>query len=100
MARTWRVAGEIVSSKTLEQMWTPFELNDGSNGACGLGFFIEELGGKPLIQHSGGIFGWRTFTLFVPEDEIFVAVLTNCQRSGNVPVGLAKAVARQLSALE
>lgn len=43
----------------------------------GLGFGVEELGGRRVIGHGGGFPGYITSTLFDPKDRLAVVVLTN-----------------------
>ncbi|THF88895.1 beta-lactamase family protein [Deinococcus sp. KSM4-11] len=44
----------------------------------GLGFILDEVGGRPLVGHSGGFPGHITQSWLDPESGLSVSVLTNC----------------------
>ncbi|WP_161880957.1 serine hydrolase domain-containing protein [Deinococcus alpinitundrae] len=44
----------------------------------GLGFFVEEIGGRTVVGHSGGFPGHTTQSWLDPESGLAVSVLTNC----------------------
>jgi D-alanyl-D-alanine carboxypeptidase len=67
----------LVAPSLLERAWTPFRLNDGSSTGYGYGWGIGSYAGHRLIQHGGGIPGFITQALRLPDDQVFVAVLTN-----------------------
>ena len=90
------VAGELVSLDTLEEAWTPYPLEDGSSGRCGHGFMVPTDAGIRLVHHGGGIDGWRCHVLLLPDDDIFVAVLTNREAEGNDPQRVTSRIARLL----
>jgi CubicO group peptidase (beta-lactamase class C family) len=76
----WRnalLAGRLVKPATLDAMFTPFELNDGGYSRHGLGFIVTELQGHKIVGHGGSHNGWSTFVAMMPNDGIFVTVLTN-----------------------
>jgi CubicO group peptidase (beta-lactamase class C family) len=67
-------SGKVVKPSSLEQMWTPVKLNDGSTYPYGLGWIVDERRGHRLISH-GGITG--TEYSRYPDDGVVVIVLTN-----------------------
>lgn len=85
----------LLSEEARKKMMTPFQLDDGSSTDYGYGFLIGELRERPAIFHGGGIFGFITYGLRLPQERIYVAVLTNC--AGH-PVR-ADDVARRLAAI-
>lgn len=77
---TWNTAlfaGEVVSLESLEEMTTPFVLNNGELSNYGFGLAIQTLRGQPMISHTGGINGFITYAAYLPESDIYVAVLGN-----------------------
>lgn len=58
-------------------------LNNGDLTNYGYGWQINELNGKKSIEHGGGIFGFVTQGVYVPDEDIYVIVLTNT--NGNSP---------------
>lgn len=43
----------------------------------GLGWQVEDYGGRLLVSHTGGVNGFVTSTCFLPEEKIGIAVFTN-----------------------
>lgn len=70
-------SGKLISKKLLEKMYTPVKLNSGKTFDYGYGFSITNRNGKRAIVHGGGIDGFVTYAIYMPEDEIYTAVLTN-----------------------
>ena len=69
--------GEVMSAESLEHMTTPFELNDGESAGYGYGLAPGDIRGHPTIRHGGGIFGFSTDAVYLPEQDVFVAVFSN-----------------------
>lgn len=77
---TWANAlhsGQMVGEEYYRQMIARTVLNDGSTVAYGFGLDLEEFRGRPGLGHGGGINGFNTASLYLPEDNIFVAVFNN-----------------------
>jgi CubicO group peptidase (beta-lactamase class C family) len=77
---TWTAAlnsGKLISTQSLQKMYTPVKLNNGKTFAYGYGFSFVKLNGKRAIVHGGGIQGFVTYAIYIPEDDIYIAVLTN-----------------------
>jgi CubicO group peptidase (beta-lactamase class C family) len=62
---------KILSADSLKAMTTP------GKGDYGLGVMIVNRDGIRIVEHGGGIEGFNTFLLYVPERRICVAVLSN-----------------------
>jgi hypothetical protein len=58
-------------------MFTPTKLNNGKTEDYGYGWGLGTLFGEKLISHGGGINGFVTSAVRVPEKNVFVTVLTN-----------------------
>jgi hypothetical protein len=50
---------------------------DGTSTAYGYGWGISGYGGRSLVEHGGGINGFRTHAIRIPDDRVFVAVVSN-----------------------
>ncbi|MDB5003415.1 MAG: CubicO group peptidase beta-lactamase class family [Mucilaginibacter sp.] len=70
-------AGKLVSPKTLQQAYTPYQFPDGSLSEYGYGWFIRNLDGSKTIEHSGSTDGYQTDEIYLPEQDVFVAALFN-----------------------
>jgi serine beta-lactamase-like protein LACTB, mitochondrial len=82
--------GTLLKSATLDQMYTPGKLADGSPITYGLGWMVLS---KPLaadappttwIAHSGGATGGTTYLLRNPRAKLAVAILTNVQSAAGL----------------
>jgi D-alanyl-D-alanine carboxypeptidase len=70
-------SSKLVKQKLLKKAWTPVSLADGRSTQYGYGWGISPLDGKMFIEHGGGINGFICHTLRMPEERVFVAILTN-----------------------
>ena len=87
---TWTKAlhnGKVVKSESFKKAITPYILPSGSNTHYGYGLSTGNLLGVTTIEHSGGINGFLSNLVYVPGDDVCVAILTNCD--GEPPSGLA-----------
>jgi CubicO group peptidase (beta-lactamase class C family) len=69
-------SGKLISRESYRKMVTPF-LNN-----YGYGLNLREQMGKKVEEHGGGIFGFNTYLLRVPEDRLAVVVLANRNTPG------------------
>ncbi len=68
---------KLLSAEARQRLWTDYTLSDGEKTGYGFGWGLGEHGGKKIIQHSGGIFGFSTNGIRIPEENFYVAVLSN-----------------------
>ncbi|HEX5874818.1 MAG TPA: serine hydrolase domain-containing protein [Pyrinomonadaceae bacterium] len=69
--------GKILKPSTLEQMWTPVKLNNGTTSLYGFGWELTPIRDHKQVNHGGSLPGFRAqYTRFV-DDKISIAVLTN-----------------------
>lgn len=68
---------------SFKAMQTFDELNDGSANNYAFGVIIDEHLGHNIIQHSGGIGGFRSFVSVYPANKLSIAVLTNFSSSSS-----------------
>jgi CubicO group peptidase (beta-lactamase class C family) len=68
---------QLLKHETLQRAHISHQLTDGSATAYGYGWEISEYAGHRLIEHGGGIPGFRTRAIQMPDDRVFVAVLSN-----------------------
>ena len=69
--------GGWISKAGLESMWQPQILADGEATSYGYGWQLSTMDDRKMIHHGGGIHGFTTHALWIPEGDIFVAVLSN-----------------------
>ena len=68
---------------------------DGSTEKYGFGIAPREVRGRKALGHGGGIFGFSTDSIYLPKEDVFVAVFTNSDSPKTDP-GM---VMQQLAAL-
>ncbi|MEM9859784.1 MAG: serine hydrolase domain-containing protein [Bacteroidota bacterium] len=71
-------SNKLVRRQTLKLAYKNYEQVDGRKTNYGFGFFLDEINGSPTIEHAGGDYGFRTNAIYLPEEDVFVAVFTNC----------------------
>jgi len=81
----------ILKRATREQMWTPVKLNSGAAHAYGLGWQLNPLGNHRQIHHGGSLPGFRSHFSRLPDDNLSIIVLTNCESAN--PVVFVRGVA-------
>ena len=73
----------LVEKETLEMAHTPYRLSDGKSTGYGYGWFLSHLQGSPTIEHGGGINGYLTNSVYLPDEDVFVALFSN--NNGKAP---------------
>jgi len=95
---TWDAAltaGKLLRKETLVRMWTPYKLAGGDVTGYGYGWAISRFEGHPVIGHGGGINGFSCHVLRLPDDGLFVALLTNANGVEPSPEYIATKVAAE-----
>ena len=85
------VDGRVVGARSYLLMTTPDTLISGAKINYGFGLVPGQLSGKRMIGHSGGINGFTTYGMYMPDESLNVIVLSN---SDGGPGPLALNVAR------
>lgn len=78
---------KVISRKSLESAWTPVI------DKYGYGWIMDKIAGEHrIITHGGGINGFTTTMIRLPEDDAFVAVFSNheSQATGRIGMELAR----------
>ena len=70
--------GQVVRAANLAQAQRPYRLANGSDTAYGYGWELGTLQGSPVVKHVGRINGFLTYVLYLPQQQLFVSLLTNC----------------------
>jgi D-alanyl-D-alanine carboxypeptidase len=82
---------KLLKKSSLDEMWTPVKLNDGSVEDYGFGWFLGAINGHRLIRHGGA---WQGFTSDISryvDDKLTVIVLAN--RVASAPEQIGRGVA-------
>ena len=68
----------LISKESYEKAINGSTLNNGEKIGYGYGLQDGMTQGTKSISHGGGIFGYTTMGVYLPEEDIFVSVLSNC----------------------
>ncbi len=68
---------KLVKKETLDKAWTGYRLADGEDTHYGYGWFMSEIQGSPTIEHGGGINGYLSASIYLPREDVFVALFSN-----------------------
>ena len=70
-------SGKLISLNSYRQMITPFKLNDGRQSQYALGLNNFEIHKNKVIAHHGGTSGFSTIAVYFPDQDTYIAVLSN-----------------------
>lgn len=87
---------ELLPQARLQEMWTPYVLNDGTPCDRGLGWVLSDFEGHRQVHHGGLLPGFASNISRFVDDQLTVVVFTNSQFdwTANFPAALAKEVAQ------
>ena len=89
-------AGRLLKPASWKQAFTSYTLTDGKPTGYGYGWDVGKLRGSPAIGHGGNINGFSTYAVRLPQEEVYVALLTNIGSGGRAQPPL---VARKAAAV-
>ncbi len=69
--------GKVISTESRKKAHSSYNLKNGDPTGYGYGWFLGNVHGSPSIEHGGGINGFQSASIYLPEEKIFVAVLSN-----------------------
>jgi D-alanyl-D-alanine carboxypeptidase len=69
--------GKLLSASGYQQLWTSATLQNGRTTGYGLGWFVDNFNGHPLIQHGGNGYGYSSGLNRYPKDQLDVIILAN-----------------------
>lgn len=77
---TWHTAvhsGKLISKESLGKALTRYTLTDGKKTNYGYGWRFGYIRDSPSLWHGGWIFGFFTMAIYLPGEDLFVAVFSN-----------------------
>lgn len=86
-------SGKLLKAASWKMAFTPYKLSPENSTDYGYGWAVGKLQGAPMVHHGGGINGFRTYALRLPQQNVFVAVLANSDSGNGHPEVLAKKAA-------
>jgi CubicO group peptidase (beta-lactamase class C family) len=92
-------AKKLLGKASLDRMFTAARLKSGLSTHYGYGMGVSDFQGRRLLQHGGDINGFTTVVTRVPEEKLFIAILSNNEASDPRPDAVAlRIVAKALGA--
>ncbi|MDC7998822.1 serine hydrolase [Gilvibacter sediminis] len=79
--------GKLLPNEKLAAAFVNTTLNNGDPTYYGYGWQVNEVNESPSVEHGGGIFGYNTYGLYLPEEDVYVIAL--CNSNGNSPTDVA-----------
>ncbi len=86
-------SGKVVGKESLDKIFTPFHLANGRSICYGYGWVVGRYEGISILEHGGGVNGFRAHVLRLPEHDTYVAILSNNASPERSPVILARTIA-------
>lgn len=90
------VAGKVIDKKLLDRAWTTSKTKDGTPTGYGYGWRVSAEDGVHFVAHGGGINGFVSYGVLVPEKRLFVGMLHNALGSETDPTYTATKLALEV----
>ncbi|ALO44205.1 serine hydrolase domain-containing protein [Pseudoalteromonas phenolica] len=71
------VNGKVISKHNYQKMITPTVLNNGETSPYGFGLYNYPISGKKTINHEGWIPGFMTWSIYLPENDLYAVAFSN-----------------------
>ena len=87
-------AGKLLKPETWKRTFTAYTLSDGSKTTYGHGWDMRKVQGQDAVAHGGGINGFVSYSMHVPESKVYAAMLFNRAGGGGAaPAYLTEKIA-------
>jgi CubicO group peptidase (beta-lactamase class C family) len=71
------VAGKVIDKALLDRAWTEVRTKDGQPTGYGYGWKVRDEDGVHFVAHGGGITGFVSYGVLVPDKKLFIGMLHN-----------------------
>ena len=85
--------GLLLKPETLARAYVPQKLLNGKATTYGFGWHLEQLHGSSTRRHGGMVPGYTSETLYLPEEDVYVVILTNAEFSPIPLTALSRIIA-------
>ncbi len=89
------ISGQVISKDHLELIMNSFEI-DGSITHYSLGWQIGNVQGIKSVKHDGIVNGFTSIGIYIPEKDVYVIALSNCDCNRDIEVPTSRIVAEIL----
>jgi len=79
------MSGRVLHWEDRQKAHTPYQLKNGTLAPYGYGWRLGNIQGSPSVSHGGLVNGYAGFTLYLPNEQVFVALLTSCDCNTDLP---------------
>lgn len=71
-------SNNLIKPSSLKKAITPTTLNNEKKIPYGYSFRLSNIGASPVIAHTGSTKGFTSIAIFLPDEDIYIAALSNC----------------------
>lgn len=68
----------LLNDENTQKAFTNYKLNNGEEIMYGYGWHLKNINGVATREHGGSIFGFKTMGVYIPDEDIYVLGLSNC----------------------
>lgn len=68
----------LLNTTEMQKAFTHYTLYNGEAHTYGYGWQFKNIKGVPARVHGGHIFGYKSMAVYIPEEDIYVVGLSNC----------------------
>lgn len=80
---------KLLNKESLERAQTAHKLPNGKSANYGYGWFVGNIQGSPLVEHGGNMGGFMSHAIYLPQEDVYVAVFYNFRAPHRIPEFLA-----------
>lgn len=84
---------KLLKRASWDRMLTPYRLPSGETSPYASGWAVSQLQGRTVVSHAGGLPGFRAYVLRMPQDHVYVALLSNDETAETQPEVVARRIA-------
>src|SRR5207302_2612187 len=86
----------VIDKMLLDRAWTESKTKDGKPTGYGYGWKVSDEDGLHFVAHGGGLMGFVSYGVLVPEKKLFVGMLHNALGSETDPTETATRLALEV----
>lgn len=68
----------LLNANSTKKLFTNYTLVNGKNISYGYGWHLRDINGTGSREHGGSVFGFKSMGVYIPEKDIYVIGLSNC----------------------
>lgn len=87
------MSGKLIPMQYVQQLAKANNLPNGQATEYSMGWRVGQIQGVKSVKHDGIINGYTSMTIYLPESDIFVAVLSNCDQYRDIEIPTSKIAA-------